>query len=59
MELLIAYGAEEEIEVEIYETISGKYIDTSADIAIAEDGIGLVFKVDVEAKKFKKYIIAQ
>ena len=59
MELLTAYGAEGEIEVDIYETISGKYIDITADIAIAEDGIGLVFKVDVEAEKFKKYIIAQ
>lgn len=56
MELLKAYGDEEEIEIEIYETVSGKNIDTTADIAIVEDGLGLVFKIDVEADKFRKYI---
>lgn len=56
MELLKAYGDEEEIEIEIYETVSGKYIDTTADIAVVEDGLGLVFKIDIEAEKFRKYI---
>lgn len=56
MELLKAYGDEEEIEIEIYETVSGKYIDTTADITVVEDGLGLVFKIDVEADKFRKYI---
>lgn len=56
MELLKAYGDEEEIEIEIYETVSGKNIDTTADIAVVEDGLGLVFKIDVEAGKFRKYI---
>lgn len=56
MDLLTAYGEDEEIEIEIYETISGRYIDTTADIAVVEDGLGLVFKVDVEAEKFRKYI---
>ncbi len=56
MELLKAYGDEEEIEIEIYEAVSGKYIDTIADIAVVEDGLGLVFKIDVEAGKFRKYI---
>lgn len=56
MDLLTAYGEDEEIEIEIYETISGRYIDTTADIAVIEDGLGLVFKIDVEAEKFRKYI---
>ena len=56
MDLLTAYGEDEEIEIEIYETSSGRYIDTTADIAVVEDGLGLVFKVDVEAEKFRKYI---
>ena len=59
MDLLTAYGEDEEIEIEIYETISGRYIDTTADIAVVEDGLGLVFKVDVEAEKFRKYINKQ
>ena len=59
MDLLTAYGEDEEIEIEIYETISGRYIDTTADIAIVEDGLGLVFKIDVEAEKFRKYINKQ
>lgn len=59
MDLLTAYGEDEEIEIEIYETISGRYIDTTADIAIAEDGLGLVFKIDVEAEKFRKFINKQ
>ena len=59
MDLLKAYGESEEIEIEIYETISGRYIDTTADIAIVEDGLGLVFKIDVEAEKFRKYINKQ
>ena len=56
MDLLTAYGEEEEIEIEIYEIISGRYVDTIADIAVVEDGLGLVFKIDVEAEKFRKYI---
>lgn len=59
MDLLTAYGEDEEIEIEIYETISGRYIDTTADIAIVEDGLGLVFKIDVEAEKFRKFINKQ
>lgn len=59
MDLLTAYGDEEEIEIEIYETISGKYIDTTADISVVGDGLGLVFKIDVEAEKFRKYINKQ
>ena len=59
MDLLTAYGEDEDIEIEIYETISGRYIDTTAVIAIVEDGLGLVFKIDVEAEKFRKYINKQ
>lgn len=59
MDLLTAYGENEEIEIEIYETISGRYIDTTADIAVVEDGLGLVFKIDVEAETFRKYINKQ
>jgi hypothetical protein len=59
MPLLTACGEDEEIEIEIYETISGRYVDTTADIAVVEDGLGLVFKIDVEAEKFRKCINKQ
>lgn len=59
MDLLTEYGDDEEIEIEIYETISGRYIDTTADIAVVEDGLGLVFKIAVKAEKFRKYINKQ
>jgi hypothetical protein len=59
MDLLTAYSEDEEIEIEIYETISGRYIDSTADIGIVEDGPGLVFKIDIEAEKFQKYINKQ
>ena len=38
---------------------AGRYIDTTADIAVVEDGLGLVFKIDVEAENFRKYINKQ
>lgn len=34
--LLAAYPEDAEVEIEIYETASGKYIDTTADITISE-----------------------
>lgn len=36
IDLLMTYLDEDEIEIEIYETVSGKYIDTTADITIVE-----------------------
>ena len=59
MDLLTAYDEDEEIEIEIYETISGRYIDTTADIGVVDEGLGLVFKIDVEAEKFRQYINTQ
>lgn len=43
----------EEIEIEIRETVSGKYIDTTADITIDEDAWAPTLRIDVEAGKFK------
>lgn len=43
-------------EIEVYETISGCYVDTTADIAIVEDTCGLVFRIDVEAEKLRKFL---
>ena len=44
-----------EIEIEIYETGTGKYIDTTAAITIVEEDVFVpTLKIDVEADKFKK-----
>ena len=37
IEYLMTCMDDEEIEIEIRETVSGKYIDTTADITIVED----------------------
>ena len=56
--LLDIYDDDDEIEVEIYETMSGKYIDTTADITVSdtEPAFVLVLKVDVEAEKFRELL---
>ena len=56
--LLDIYDDDDEIEIEIYETISGKYIETIADIAVADDEPAFVpiLKVNVEAEKFRELL---
>lgn len=54
IDLLMHYSDDDEIEV--YETTSGCYVDTTADIAIVEDACGPVFRIDVEAEKLQKFL---
>lgn len=57
MDLLMAYQNDDEIEIEIYETISGRYVDTTASVSIVEDGAFVpTLRVDVEAGKFKEFL---
>lgn len=57
IDLLMLYDNDDEIEIEIYETGTGKYIDTTAAITIVEeDAFVPTLKIDVEAGKFKKYL---
>ena len=58
MSLLSAYEDDDEIEIEIYETMSGKYVDTTANITISDDDLAFVpvLKIDVEAEKFRKFL---
>ena len=57
MDLLRFYPDDDEIEIDIYETQSGKHIDTTADITIVdEDRFIPVLRIDVEAGKFKKLL---
>ena len=54
IDLLMHYSDDDEIEV--CETISGCYVDTTADIAIVEDACGPVFRIDVEVEKFREFL---
>lgn len=56
IDLLMHYSDDDEIEIEVYETISGHYVDTTADIALVEDACGPVFRIDVEAEKLRKFL---
>lgn len=57
IDLLKLYDNDDEIEIEIYETGTGKYVDTTAAIQIVEeDAFAPTPRIDVEADKFKKYL---
>lgn len=52
--LLLSYDESDEVEIEIYETASGRYIDTTAAISVVGEGAFVpTFRIDVEAGKFK------
>ena len=57
-ELLNAYDNDDEIEIEIYETATGRYIDTTATVAFSDGDMVFVptLKIDVEAEKFRDLI---
>jgi hypothetical protein len=57
VELLLAYDNDDEIEIEVYETNSGKYIDTSAAISVVEEDVWVpTLRIDAEAGKFKPFL---
>ena len=57
IELLMSNQHDDEIYIEIYETTSGHYIDTTASISIVEnDPFVPTLKIDVEAGKFKDFL---
>ena len=57
IDLLMLYDNDDEVEIEIYETGTGKYVDTTAAIQIVEeDAFVPTLRIDVEAGKFKKYL---
>ena len=52
------YDNADEDEIDIYETGTGKYIDTTATITIVEEDAFIpTLRIDVEADKFKKYTL--
>ena len=57
IDLLMTYDNDDDIEIEIYETVTGKFVDTTAAIQIVEeDAFVPTLRIDVEAVKFKKYL---
>lgn len=58
IDLLMTYSNDDEIEIEVYETISGRFVDSSSDITISEENnFSPTLKVDVEAEKFRGFLI--
>ena len=57
IDLLMPYQNDDEIEIKIYETASGHYIDTTASISVVEnDAFVPALRIDVEAGKFKELL---
>lgn len=45
----MTFNNDDEISIDIYETISGKYVDSTSAVAFVEDDIAPTLKIDVEA----------
>ena len=57
IDLLMPYQNDDEIEIKIYETASGHYMDTTASISVVEnDAFVPALRIDVEAGKFKEFL---
>ena len=47
---------DDEIEIKVYETISGKYVDTTAAVTIADDVAVPTHRIEVEAGQFNNFL---
>jgi len=58
IEFLNVFDNDDEVEIEIYETGTGKYVDTTAAIAMSDvqETLGPVLQIDIEAVKFKNFL---
>ncbi len=52
LDYLDTFDYDDELEIDIYETITKRYIDTTFDIRIDTEGINPTLVIDVEAGKF-------
>ena len=52
LDYLDTFDYNDELEIDIYETISKRYNDTTSDVRIATEGINPTLVIDVEASKF-------
>lgn len=52
------FDEDDEIEIEIHETVTGKYIDSTAAIAISENNLtfGPALQIDIEAALLRKFL---
>ena len=56
IDLLMLYDKDDEVQIEIYETLSDNYIDMTAAITIVEENVNVpTLRIDVEAGKFKAF----
>lgn len=48
------FNGDDEVQIEIYETASGRYLDSTASIAISDNWLewGPALQIDVEQSKF-------
>lgn len=54
--LLMSYNESDEVQIEIYETVSSQYFDTTAAISVVGDGsFAPTLRIDVETGKFKYF----
>ena len=56
IEFLNVFDRDHEVEIAVYETETGNYVDTTAAVTIADiqTALGPVLQLDVEANRFKK-----
>ncbi len=52
LDYLQLFDNDDELEIDVYETISSKYIDSTADIVIDEKALVPTLRIDIEAGKF-------
>ena len=56
IDFLMLYDKDDEVQIEIYETLSDNYIDTTAAITIVEENVNVpTLRIDVEAGKLKAF----
>lgn len=57
IEMLRAYPNDDELEIQIFETVSGEYVDSTAAIGIVEEDILVpTLCIDIEAEKLRKFL---
>lgn len=58
IDFLSDFPDDDEIEIEIYGTVTGQYIDTTAAVAFTnvEETLGPVLQIDIEAGKLQKFL---
>ena len=56
-EFLSVFAEDDEVEIEVYETGTGKYIDTTAAIVFSDirETLGPVLQIDVAANKLREF----